>query len=113
VPIFAHFLIKLAVRWAAKTDKGDWIIQFGMEGGLKLDPSTFYAEQEEKQVAIIVDLPLLRSDFLDDFLTSCSENGRPKTPGEDGLKIMKIISVAYLSSNLCREVNLRFEEIEE
>jgi predicted dehydrogenase len=93
--------------WAANMDKGDGIILFGTKGGLKLDPFTFYAEQEKKQVAITFDLPPPSSDFVDDFLTACLENRSPKTPGEDGLKVMQIISMAYLSSKLCREVTLK------
>ena len=74
---------------------------------MKLDPFTFYAEQEEKQVAITVDLPSLENDFAEDFLTAYLENGSPKTPDEDGLKVMQIISMAYLSLKLCREITLK------
>jgi predicted dehydrogenase len=93
--------------WTANMDKGDGIILFGTKGGLKLDPFTFYSEQEGKHVAITIDLPSQGSDFIDDFLTACLENGSPKTAGEDGLKVMQIISMAYLSSKLGREVTLR------
>ena len=105
--------------WAANMDRGGGLILFGSEGGLKLDPFTFYSEQtraggpfafyreqEERQVAITIDLPSQGSDFVEDFLTACLENGSPKTSGEDGLKVMQIISMAYLSSKLGREVTL-------
>jgi predicted dehydrogenase len=92
---------------AANMDKGDGIILFGQEGELKLDRFTFYGEQEERQVAMTHDLPRQGSDFVDGFLTACLQNGSPKTPGEDGLKVTLIISMAYLSSKLCREVTLR------
>lgn len=99
--------------WAANMDKGDGIILFGTKGGLRLDPFTFYCEQEEKQVAITIDLPSQGSDFIEDFLTACLENGSPKTPGEDGLKVMQIISMAHLSSKTRQRSNSqRFEEIE-
>ncbi|MGA3192192.1 MAG: hypothetical protein ABSD73_06725 [Candidatus Bathyarchaeia archaeon] len=88
-------------------DKGDGVILFGTDGGLKLDPFIFYAEQEEKQVAITVDLPSLGSDFVDDFLTACLKNGSSKTLGEDGLKVLQMISMACLSSKLCREVTVK------
>jgi predicted dehydrogenase len=45
--------------------------------------------------------------FIDDFVTACLEDKSPKTPGEDGLKVMQIISMAYLSAKLGREVNLK------
>ena len=93
--------------WAANMDRGDGIILFGTKAGLKLNPFTFYGQQEGKQVAITIDMPSQWGDPVDDFLTACLQNGSPKTSGEDGLKVMQIISMAYLSSKLGREVTLR------
>jgi predicted dehydrogenase len=96
--------------WASNMDRGEGIILFGTKGGLKVDDFTFYTEQEGKQVAIKVELPGRwgeRFKFIDDFLTACLEDKSPKTPGEDGLKVMQIISMAYLSAELGREVTLK------
>ncbi len=94
--------------WAANMDQGEGIVLFGTKGGLKLNPFTFYTEQEGKQVAITIDLPMeYGSGYVDDFVTACLENREPKTPGEDGLKVMQITSMAYLSAKLGREVTLK------
>ncbi|MDH5689272.1 MAG: Gfo/Idh/MocA family oxidoreductase [Candidatus Bathyarchaeota archaeon] len=96
--------------WASNMDRGEGIILFGTKGGLKVDGFTFYTEQEGKQVSIKTELPERwgeRFKFIDDFLTACLEDKSPKTPGEDGLKVMQIISMAYLSAELRREVTLK------
>ena len=96
--------------WASNMDRGEGIVLFGTTGGLKVEGFTFYTEQEGKQVAIQVDLPgqwRERFKFIDDFLIACLEDKSPKTPGEDGLKVMQIISMAYLSAELGREVTLK------
>lgn len=97
----------IETAWAANMDQGEGIILFGTKGGLKLNPFTFYTEQEGKHVAIITDLPVQWGDFIDDFVTACIEDKSPKTPGEDGLKVMQITSMAYLSAKLGREVTLK------
>lgn len=98
----------LETAWAANMDQGEEIILFGTKGGLKLNPFTFYTEQEGKHVAITTDLPAQGGEsFIDDFITTCLEDKSPKTPGEDGLKVMQIISMAYLSAKLGREVTLK------
>ena len=97
----------LETAWAANMDQGEGIVVFGTRGGLKLKPFTLYAEQEGKHVAITMDLPVEGGDFIDDFITACLKDKSPKTPGEDGLKVMQIISMAYLSAKLGREVTLK------
>jgi predicted dehydrogenase len=98
------------IAWAANMDQGEETILFGTKGGLKLDPFTFYTEQNGEQVAITIDLPENENrneKAIDNFITACLENKNPKTPGEDGLKVMQIISMAYLSAKLGREVTLK------
>lgn len=62
-----------------------------------------YAEQEGRNVATTIEPPPHTSGLVDDFVTACLENKSPKTPGEDGLKVMQIIDMAYLSAKLGRE----------
>jgi predicted dehydrogenase len=103
-------LATVDTAWASNMDRGEGIVLFGTGGGLKVEGFTFYTEQEGKQVAIQVDLPVQwreRFKFIDDFLIACLEDRSPKTPGEDGLKVMQIISMAYLSAELGKEVTLK------
>ncbi len=44
--------------------------------------------------------------LIDDFVRACLEDKKPKTPGEDGLKVMQVIDAAYKSSRLEREVKI-------
>ena len=98
----------IETAWAANMDQGEGTILFGTKGGLKLNPFTFYTEQEGTHVAMTKNLPEQWDEsFIDDFVTACLEDKSPKTPGEDGLKVMQIISMAYLSAKLGREVNLK------
>jgi predicted dehydrogenase len=93
------------------TERG--FLLFGTEGGLKVDPFTFYTDQEGVGIDITTDLPSDERSWIqvyndiDDFVTAFSENKIPKTSGEDGLKVMQIISMAYLSAKLGREVTLK------
>ena len=41
-----------------------------------------------------------------DFISACHKNHRPKTAGEDGLKAMQIIEMAYKSATLGKEVTV-------
>ncbi len=97
----------IETAWAANMDRGEGILVFGTQGGLKLNPFTFYTEREGKHVAIGINLPPQVCTFVEDFVTACLEDRSPKTPGEDGLKVMQIISMAYLSAKLGREVTLK------
>ena len=45
--------------------------------------------------------------LIRDFVEACLENRNPKTPGEDGLKTMQIIDMAYLSARLGKEVTVK------
>jgi len=98
----------IEAAWAANMDQGEGTILFGTKGGLKLNPFTFYTEQEGKHVAVTIDLPVEGGErFIDDFIAACLEDKSPKTPGEDGLKVMQIISMAYLSAKIGREATLK------
>jgi len=100
-------LVTFETAWASNMDRGEGVVLFGTKGGLKLEPFTFYTEQGGKQMAISMGIPSKPTgDLINDFVTACLKNKAPKTPGEDGLKVMQIISMAYASARLGREVNL-------
>jgi len=95
------------IAWASNMDRGEGVVLFGTRGGLKLEPFTLYAEQGGKQMAVSVNISgKPTGDFINDFVTVCLKDRAPKTPGEDGLKVMQIISMAYASARLGREVTL-------
>jgi len=98
----------LETAWASNMDRGEGMLLFGTKGGLKINPFTFYTELEGENVAITTELGPRPGEFkeIDDFVAACLEDRSPKTPGEDGLKVMQIISMAYLSARLGREVSL-------
>jgi len=100
-------IVTFEIAWASNMDHGEGVVLFGTRGGLKLNPFTFYTEQGGKQIAISVDiLSKPTGDLINDFVTACLKDRVPKTPGEDGLKVMQIISMAYASARLGREVTL-------
>jgi predicted dehydrogenase len=96
--------------WATNYDNTQEAIIMGTKGGLKLDPFTYYTKQDQNQVAIKTDLRIrwgmnMRL-LIEDFTRACLEDKTPKTPGEDGLKVMQVINGAYESSKLGREVQV-------
>jgi len=99
--------------WASNMESGENTIILGSKGGLELNPFTYYTKQNGELVAIRMDLDrrraMMRSmDMLvSDFAAACLEDKTPKTPGEDGLKVMQVISAAYESANLGREVEIQ------
>ncbi|MCS6860257.1 MAG: Gfo/Idh/MocA family oxidoreductase [Abditibacteriales bacterium] len=98
--------------WASNMDGGDGFRLFGTKGGLKTDPFTVYTEQHGMQVDITPQIPHRRdsgNELILDFVHACLYGTSPKTPGEDGLKVMQIIDAAYRSARLGREV--RVEEV--
>ncbi|MEM2935985.1 MAG: Gfo/Idh/MocA family oxidoreductase [Candidatus Bathyarchaeia archaeon] len=100
-------VVTFETAWASNMDHGEGVVLFGTRGGLKLNPFTFYTEQGGKQVAISLEISgKPPGDFINDFVTACLKDRAPKTPGEDGLKVMQIISMAYASAKLGREVTL-------
>ncbi len=117
--VFVRFEGELAATfetaWASNMNSYREVLIFGSKGGLRLDPFTYYTEENGELVSLGVDLNLKRVSVMDmlikDFVRACLEGGDPKTPGEDGLKVTQIIDMAYLSARLGREVTLK--EIQE
>jgi predicted dehydrogenase len=93
--------------WASNMDSGDGFRLFGTKGGLKTNPFTVYTEQNGMQVDITPQIPQRQgsgNELIFDFVQACLHGTPPKTPGEDGLKVMQIIDAAYQSAKLGGEV---------
>ncbi len=89
----------------------DGVRLFGTKGGIKTQPFTVYLEQDGKQVDLTPEVPqrprgAAGDELLSDFVQACLNDTLPKTPGEDGLKVMQIIDAAYRSARLGREVRV-------
>jgi len=94
--------------WASNMHGADGMLLFGTKGGLRTSPFTFYAEQAGQQTALSFEPRLARREsFIEDFAKACRGHGQPKTPGEDGLKVMQIIDMAYTSARQGREATLK------
>ncbi len=111
VTLFVRFQDGLAATfetaWASNMQGADSMLLFGSKGGLRVSPFTFYTEQRGKQTAVSFELPYgKREAFIEDFIQAC-RGGEPKTPGEDGLKVMQVIDMAYASARLGREATLK------
>lgn len=112
--VFVRFqggpVVLFETAWATNFDNTQEAIVMGTKGGLTLHPFTYYTKQDSNHVAIKTDLPsrwgMNMKLLMDDFVRACLEDGTPKTPGEDGLKVMQVISAAYESSRLGREVRI-------
>ena len=112
--VFVKFREDLAVTfetaWASNITSCQETIILGAKGGLRLDPFTYYAEEDDRGIATCVELPREPmkewKGLIQDFVSACLENRKPRTPGEDGMKTMQIIDMAYQSSKLNREVRL-------
>jgi predicted dehydrogenase len=101
----------LETAWASNMDGGDGVRLFGTKGGIKTQPFTVYLEQDGKQVDLTPEVPqrprgAAGDELLSDFVQACLSDTLPKTPGEDGLKVMQIIDAAYRSAKLGREVRV-------
>lgn len=109
--LFVRFAGGLAATfetaWAANMDGGDGLRLFGTKGGLRLKPFTVYMQQHGQPVDIT---PQIRGNggpsnaLQRDFVSACLHDHPPKTPGSDGAKIMEIMTAAYQSAELGREV---------
>ncbi len=113
-----NLAVTFETAWASNMRSGWKILIFGSRGGLELDPPTsltYFTEERDEQVAINFDLTLKyippMTMLIKDFVSACLEDREPKTPGEDGLKVMQAITMAYRSAELGREV--RLEELME
>ena len=97
--------------WAANMNSYAETLIFGSKGGLRLDPFTYYTEEDGMGVSKIYDVPHdsgeIWSRLVEDFITACLRDRKPKTSGEEGLKIMEIIDMAYRSASLKREVTIQ------
>ncbi|MCW4021504.1 MAG: Gfo/Idh/MocA family oxidoreductase, partial [Candidatus Bathyarchaeota archaeon] len=105
--------VTFEVAWASNMEGGESADLFGTKGGLRLSPFTYYATMDDSWAAFVVDMHrrwvrdhLGTTSYIEDFADACLENRDPLTPGEDGLKVMQIINMAYLSAKLGREVTL-------
>ena len=105
------FMAMFEISWAANFENTEETIFLGSKGGLRLYPFTYYTEMNGKQVAIQTDLlgnrfTLSNKLLIEDFINSCTEDAKPKTPGEQGLKVMQVIDAAYKSAKIGREVQI-------
>ncbi len=115
---FVRFKSGLAVSfetaWAANMTPHQEALIFGSKGGLKIDPFTYFTyfnEKNDKGIALSYDLGridwnTLQELLVKDFIEACLNDRPPKTTGEDGLKAMQIIDMAYKSARLNREVKI-------
>lgn len=97
--------------WAANTLPYQEALIFGSKGGLKIDPFTYFSEKNGRGIALSYDLGRLSWNVISellvkDFVEACLNDRPPKTTGEDGLKTMQIIDMAYKSAKLNREVKI-------
>ncbi len=106
-------VVTFEVAWASNMESAETAVFFGSDGGLKLNPFTYYAIIDNSWAAFSIDLHrrwvrdnLGTTTYIDDFADACLEDREPLTPGADGVKIMQIISMAYLSAKLGREVTI-------
>jgi len=92
--------------WAVNMDGGDGLRIFGSQAGLK-GTDTLYVEREGKIESTPLEKPEREMpNFIGDFVKACISNAQPITPGEDGQKVMEIMSGALLSAELGREVTI-------
>jgi len=97
--------------WASNIGPRLEILIFGSTGGLNLKAFTYYTEEKGMGVSKSFDIPHKPHEawkqLINDFITACQKNRNPKTPGEDGLKTMEIIDMAYRSAKLKREIKIQ------
>jgi len=97
--------------WASNIGPYQETLIFGSAGGLKLNPFTHYTEEDGIGVSKIFNIAGRSrgawDQLIEDFITACQKDRNPKTPGEDGLKTMEIIDMAYRSAKLKREVQIQ------
>ncbi len=84
----------------------------GSEGTVTLDPATDYyvrnlfLSTEEEQRQIIVPNPNQFAAMLDEMAAAVQEDRAPKTPGEEGLRDVRILQAIYASADAERPVSL-------
>ncbi|MFQ6094719.1 MAG: Gfo/Idh/MocA family protein [Candidatus Bathyarchaeia archaeon] len=98
--------------WASNLESHWNAMILGSKGGLRLNPFTYYARRKGEQIALTVDLSKKKATtsrmhlLIKDFVSACSRDRIPKTPAEEGLNVMEIITAAYESARLGKEVVL-------
>jgi len=109
-------VLTLEKAWAANMENTEEIIILGSKGGLKLiSPQigggyvSYYTERNGNCVVSTLNVPPpfpidISINVIRDFVKACLEDKRPRTTGEDGLLIMQIMEMSYLSAKLRREV---------
>ncbi len=103
--------------WATNVEPSQEALIFGSKGGLRLTrfgSFTYFGEENGRVLSLSYDLGRLsmvaiNGLLISDFVKACLEDTSPKTSGEEGLKVMQIIDMAYKSAKLNREV--RIDEI--
>ncbi|MBT3266049.1 Gfo/Idh/MocA family oxidoreductase [Candidatus Poribacteria bacterium] len=93
---------------SAINDVGENTMQIlGSEGGIRLDPFTYFTEEDGEQVDLTPDLPRDTGENLfSDFVRACEQGAEPKTTGEDGVKVMQIMTSAYESARIGGEIRI-------
>jgi len=78
---------------------------FGAKGAFKGD--ALFIEKDKKIIEKKLEIPSIPNpDKIGDFLNACTGGARPISTGEDGVKVMEIISGALLSAKLGREITI-------
>ena len=81
------------------------IFIFGSKGAFR--GNTLLVEKDGKIVEEKYDVPEIPSHSkIGDFLNACVTDSKPISSGEDGMKVMEIMSGALLSAKLGREITV-------
>ena len=84
----------------------------GTEGEVTLDPATdyytrnLYLKTKEKNTELIIPQANQFAGMLDEMALAVRENREPKTPGEEGLRDVKIMQAIYEAAETGKEVSL-------
>lgn len=88
----------------------DEVVILGSHGGLRVNPFTFYAEEDGVPVDITPAWMEGEGDtarIIENMLRAIKDGGpAPKTTPEEGAKLMQILDAIYKSANAGREVRL-------
>jgi len=100
--VFVKFKKDLAVTfetsWASNLNSYRETILFGTKAALKLDPFTYYTEEDDREVTTTINFPREPwgswEKLIKDFVSACRKNRKPKTPGS--AKLGKEVSLSDL-----------------
>ncbi len=91
--------------WATNMPDVKGLYIFGAKGAFKGD--ALFIERDRKIIEKKLKIPNIPNpDKIGDFLNACTSDARPISTGEDGVKVMEIISGALLSAKLGREITI-------